>query len=341
MRWLWRTVPDVSGRPVPNTLPAISRWKILDNLRRSLLPPALVALFMAGWTVLPGSAWMWSAVAFMVLAFPAYTQVGRSLSSRVSGVPLREHVLAERDALDHQRTPGAALDGVPPPSELGDARRDRADARSTADHEAAAARNGSRSDRIVERRDVSGRGHSPSMVAGAGRPRSCSRSSSAPYAPGTSADRPVHPGALVRLATDGLRDRSDRSDTGTRHSNLDEQQILHRIARQTWRFFDELVGPADNWLIPDNVQENRRERIAHRTSPTNIGLQLLSTLVARDFGYVTTTELVARLEPTFKTLLRMERYRGHFYNWYDTETLGPLSPAYISTVDRATSPATS
>jgi cyclic beta-1,2-glucan synthetase len=120
-----------------------------------------------------------------------------------------------------------------------------------------------------------------------------------------------------------------------RHAQTDEadQQVLHRIARRTWRFFDELVGPGDNWLVPDNVQENRRERIAHRTSPTNIGLQLLSTLAARDFGYLTSTELVARLEATFKTLLRMDRYRGHFYNWYDTVTLAPLAPAYISTVD--------
>ena len=99
VRWLWRTVPDESGRPVPNTLPAISRWKILDNLRRSLLPPALVVLFMASWTVLPGAGLVWAMVGLLVLAFPAYVQVGRSLSSRVRGVPFREHVLAERDAL--------------------------------------------------------------------------------------------------------------------------------------------------------------------------------------------------------------------------------------------------
>ena len=93
------------------------------------------------------------------------------------------------------------------------------------------------------------------------------------------------------------------------------------------------VGPADHWLIPDNLQENRREPIAHRTSPTNIGLQLLSTLAAHDFGYINVTGLLTRLEATFATLLQMPRYRGHFYNWYDTRTLAPLAPAYISTVD--------
>ena len=160
-------------------------------------------------------------------------------------------------------------------------------------------------------------------------------------APDTSAVRPVRPGALVPLAGDGLRDRQTGRGTATRRSTGTHGDRCIGIARQTWRFFDELAGPADNWLIPDNVQENRRERIAHRTSPTNIGLQLLSTLRRARFRLRDDdSELVARLEPTFETLLRMPRYRGHFYNWYDTETLGPLSPAYISTVDRATSPAT-
>jgi cyclic beta-1,2-glucan synthetase len=105
------------------------------------------------------------------------------------------------------------------------------------------------------------------------------------------------------------------------------------VARRTWRFFEDLVGPADNWLIPDNYQENRVDPIAHRTSPTNIGLQLLSTLAAYDLGYIGFSETLDRLEPTFDTLLRMQRYRGHFFNWYDTKTLSPLIPMYISTVD--------
>jgi cyclic beta-1,2-glucan synthetase len=84
---------------VPNTLPIISRWKILDNLRRSLTPPALVALLAAGWTILPGSAALWTTLALLVLAFPAYVQVARSLGSHVAGVPLREHFRAERNSI--------------------------------------------------------------------------------------------------------------------------------------------------------------------------------------------------------------------------------------------------
>ncbi len=91
--------------------------------------------------------------------------------------------------------------------------------------------------------------------------------------------------------------------------------------------------PRTTGSIPDNYQEDRQDVIAHRTSPTNIGLQLLSTLAACDFGYISYAGVLDRLEPTFDTLLRMQRYRGHFYNWYDTQTLAPLVPAYISTVD--------
>ena len=98
-RWLWRTVPDAARRSVPNTLPVISRWKILDNLRRSLIPPALVLLLAAGWTVLPGSPAMWTTLVVLVLAFPAYIQLARSIGSHVPGVPFREHLQAEGDSI--------------------------------------------------------------------------------------------------------------------------------------------------------------------------------------------------------------------------------------------------
>ena len=98
-RWLWRTVPDAAGRTVANTLPVISRWKILDNLRRSLIPPALVLLLALGWSVLPGSPAFWTTLVLLVLAFPAYIQFARSLGSHSPGVPLREHLRAEGDTI--------------------------------------------------------------------------------------------------------------------------------------------------------------------------------------------------------------------------------------------------
>ena len=114
----------------------------------------------------------------------------------------------------------------------------------------------------------------------------------------------------------------------------DEQNIfLQKMERKTWSFFEKFIGPEDNWLPPDNFQEQPVEQIAHRTSPTNIGLSLLSGLTACDFGYITTSQFIERTAKTLTTMKRMERYKGHFYNWYDTQSLNPLQPKYISTVD--------
>jgi len=112
-----------------------------------------------------------------------------------------------------------------------------------------------------------------------------------------------------------------------------ETRELRLIARRTWRFFETFVTPVDNMLPPDNFQEAPAAVVAHRTSPTNIGLYLLSVVTARDFGWVGLSDAVVRLEATFETMNRMARFRGHFYNWYDTRDLRPLDPHYVSSVD--------
>jgi cyclic beta-1,2-glucan synthetase len=108
---------------------------------------------------------------------------------------------------------------------------------------------------------------------------------------------------------------------------------LRLIARRTWRFFEKFVTPEDHDLPPDNFQEDPRPVIAHRTSPTNIGLYLVSLISARDFGWLGTSDMLAKLEATFATLQKLERFRGHFFNWYETTDLRALLPKYISTVD--------
>lgn len=114
----------------------------------------------------------------------------------------------------------------------------------------------------------------------------------------------------------------------------DEQAMLFRqLARRTWGFFERFVGPVDHWLPPDHFQESPIGIIAHRTSPSNIGLLLTSTLAAYDLGYIDQIELATRLSTTMETLTQLERFRGHFLNWYDTQTLKPLNPRYVSTVD--------
>ncbi len=112
-----------------------------------------------------------------------------------------------------------------------------------------------------------------------------------------------------------------------------QERNLRMLARKTWSFFETFVTAQDNWLPPDNYQEQPVERTAHRTSPTNIGMALLANLTAFDFGYITAGQLIERSSNTIATLQKMEKYRGHLFNWYDTETLAPLAPKYVSTVD--------
>ena len=114
---------------------------------------------------------------------------------------------------------------------------------------------------------------------------------------------------------------------------VDDQVYLEGIARDSWRLFERCVGPDDNFLPPDNLQITPHDMVAHRTSPTNIGLYLLSVACARVFGWIETREMITRLEATLATLAKMQRHRGHLLNWYDTVTLAPLLPMYVSTVD--------
>ena len=114
---------------------------------------------------------------------------------------------------------------------------------------------------------------------------------------------------------------------------INQRVFLRTSARRTWRFFAQFAGPQDNWLPPDNFQEYPGPVIATRTSPTNIGMSLLADLTAYDFGYISAGEFLRLIENTLETMEKLERYLGHFYNWYDTRTLKPLHPQYVSSVD--------
>ena len=115
--------------------------------------------------------------------------------------------------------------------------------------------------------------------------------------------------------------------------SANQEKYLHQLSRKIWSFFEDFVTVEDNWLPPDNYQVHPSPKIAHRTSPTNIGLSLLSNLSAYDFGYIATEKLIERTVNCINTLNQLEKYRGHLYNWYDTVSLLPLNPRYISTVD--------
>ena len=120
-----------------------------------------------------------------------------------------------------------------------------------------------------------------------------------------------------------------------REAKLTTEQtlFLRKTSRKTWAFFETFVGPEDHWLPPDNFQEHPSAVIAHRTSPTNMGLALLANLSAYDFGYISAGQFIERTANALSTMQALERHRGHFYNWYDTQSLKPLPPLYISSVD--------
>ena len=302
VRWLWRTVPDAARRPVPNTLPVISRWKILDNLRRSLLSPALVVLLAAGWTILPGSPLLWTVLAVLVLAFPAYVQVARSLSSRARGVPLRAARAAERDNLVTSARQSLLSADVPGASELADGRCDRPDALAPARDAAAGGCEWVSADQLAAPESLARSGRPPDVGGGRHRDRAAvlvgDDRSGAPAA-GAADDR-----ALAALARHRVRHRQAararaaaarcRRAGHSAEGRTQDVAVLRRSAgaRRT-----------TGWSRT-TTRRIATISIAHRTSPTNIGLQLISTLAAYDFGYLSFRGVVDRLEPTFATLLK-------------------------------------
>ena len=139
--------------------------------------------------------------------------------------------------------------------------------------------------------------------------------------------------SLAGVASHRAMDQSAARSTNPAPLSTADTQALRLIARRTWRFFETFVTAEDHMLPPDNFQEDPLPVLAHRTSPTNLGLYLLSVVAARDFGWIGMPETVERLEATLGSMDRLERFRGHFYNWYGTLDLRPLEPKYISSVD--------
>ena len=113
----------------------------------------------------------------------------------------------------------------------------------------------------------------------------------------------------------------------------EEKIFLRKLSRKTWAYFEDFVDDENNWLGPDNYQEDPPNGLAHRTSPTNMGMELTSNIVAYDLGYIGIIEVTHRIEKIITSMEDMDTYNGHFYNWYDTKTKTPLYPRYVSTVD--------
>jgi cyclic beta-1,2-glucan synthetase len=328
----WILAPGLRRALLPFAgLPAIGRWKMLDNLRRTLSAPSLVLALIAGWALPIEAAVAWMSFILATIVVPPLIPVIAEIVPSRPGVAFRSHVhVVCEDAglaliqsglmivfLAHQAwlmgdaiartlvrifvTRSRMLEWVP------------------AAHAAFGARPGVL--RYYQR--MSG-----ALVVAA-----------AAMAVAWIAGRWTWPLALAFsvawTVSPALAFQASRSPRimGRRPLSEADAHGLRMIARRTWRFFETFVTPAENSLPPDNFQEVPIAVVAHRTSPTNVGLYLLSVGSALDFGWIGMLDAVERLEATLATMARMARCRGHFYNWYDTRDLRPLDPTYVSSVD--------
>ena len=337
-RWArgdWQLLPWIFGRgrggERRTRIPLISRWKMLDNLRRTLSAPGAWLTLVASWTLPQSAPLLWTRLVLVALAMPALipffteivpTRLGISKRSHLRAIGRNVAIAATQTALSitflaHQTwlmgdaivrtlarlyvlrrrllewTP-AAQSGLTLSSDVPGIYRRMAGAVILAAVAAALVAFFRPTNWMIALPFVLLWGISPFVARWISRP---ARARSIPLLP------------------------------------PDEARLLRLTARRTWRFFETFVGPNDHFLPPDNFQEDPKPVVARRTSPTNMGLYLLSTIGARDLGWAGTLETLERLEATLATMARLERFRGHLYNWYGTDTLRPLEPRYVSTVD--------
>ena len=324
--WLLPVVPARAGWQ-RNRLPLIARWKIFDNLRRSLVTPATVALFVAGWTVLPGPPFVWTAIGLAALSFP----VGDAFVGLLGVAGTRARWRAAFDDL-RMAAARSALQAV----FLASQAYDRLHAIIVT-----LVRVGLTRRRLLEWETAAAtvRGAGPLRVRAFATRMIASPLVSAGVVALLAAVNPralpaALPLVLLWAAAPAIAFALSRP-VPSRREVLDagDREFLRGVARNTWRYFDAFMGPADHWLPPDNVQMLPDLRVAHRTSPTNIAMALLATVSAHDLGFIDLDDLTARIEGTLTTAEGLERFEGHLFNWYDTRTLAPLQPAYVSTVD--------
>jgi cyclic beta-1,2-glucan synthetase len=327
MEWVFSRVPDESGRRVSNPISFVSRWKILDNLRRSMVEPATLALFLLSWTLLTGRALYWTLVSLAILFAPAAFELAAGLLRAVIGGGF----IAVKDALASFGTGAASV-------LLGLAFLVH-DALVSTD---AIWRSLYRS--VVSRKRLLQWETAAEAELGAKKRTPLDR-----YLLGTPVialavsmllffvRRPalwVAGPILVLWACSKLislwLDRPLRIERNP--ASRRDELFLRRAALRTWRYFAELSTEEHNWLIPDNLQEDPAQ-VAARVSPTNLGFLLNARQVACELGYLTVPEFAGLAGRTLWTIKRLQSYRGHLFNWYDTRTLAPLPPLFVSSVD--------
>jgi cyclic beta-1,2-glucan synthetase len=348
-RWMrgdWQLLPWILGRgPIPagvtrvgGGVTPLGRWKMLDNLRRSLSAPASVLALLVGWALPVHLALIWTVFVLATIALPPLIPVIAAVPPRRPGITMASHLRALRQDLRLAATlvlfqlvflahqAWLASDAI-----LRTLWRLLVSRRHLLEWTPAAQAS------ISAHPDLPGFYRWMLGAVAIGVAAAVMALVPGSLLPGHTLGSLalVAPFVLAWLASPAVAlwvslaphtsDQVELSDEDT--------DTLRLAARRTWRYFETIVTDADHMLPPDNFQEQPSPVVARRTSPTNIGLYLLSVVSARDFGWNGTEDCVDRLERTFATLARMERFRGHFYNWYGTADLRPLDPKYISSVD--------
>ena len=328
--WLLPRVPGADMRRIANPLSGLSRWKVFDNLRRSLVPAALVLLLLVNWLLFRGLGGLGSLAALAIVALPGLLAVGVDGLRKPADLPWPMHLrgvagsggrqlgqvfltvaFLPYDALVSLDAVGRTL------LRLIVTRRRLLEWRTSSDCEG------------ESRADLAGfygtMWIAPAVALSCGLAMCALR---------TARLHEALPFLCIWLIAPWIAWWISRPiESPAPELSGGQRAFLGRIARKTWHYFETFVNERENWLPPDNFQEFPAPTIATRTSPTNMGLALLANVAARDFGYLSAGELIARTQNALATMGRLPRYRGHFFNWYETRQLAPLLPLYISSVD--------
>ncbi len=329
MQWLLSKVPGADKKSTANPLSVLSQWKIFDNLRRSLIPVAQMLLLLGTWLFVPRFAGAGCLLVLALIALPGLVSLCGTALRRSAGLPLRMHLRKVVVSCgQHSGQILLALLFLPYHAFLSLDAIGRTLLRLVTRRRLLEWQNSSDSERA---KTISLAGFftamwsAPAVAVTAGFYLAVQQPGqllmtlpllalwiAAPWVAWW-ISQPIHP---------QIPDLTAKQTVFLRHA-----------ARRTWHYFESFVTAQDNWLPPDNFQEVPTARIASRTSPTNMGLSLLANLAAYDFGYLSAGALIRRTQETFTAMQSLERHRGHFYNWYDTQTRQPLLPLYVSSVD--------
>ncbi len=329
--WILGLPPGASGAPADRAIPAIARWKMLDNLRRSLSPPATFALLVAAWCVPGAGAGLWTAFVLGMYTSPALLSFVGSLLPKRRGVAKRSFLRGVAAELAVGLAQSALRLTL-----LAHSAWLRADAIGRTLWRLCVSRR-----HLLEWTPAAQTQRAFDLEVGGLYRRMRGALVLAAAAAALVAVSGSHAGSLAApflaawiLSPMVARWVSEppREAASERVSEAAGAEF-RRIARRTWSYFERFAGPEFHGLPADNFQEVPHPEVARRTSPTNVGLALLATVAANDFGWIGTVEMAERLEAVFAAIGRLEVFRGHLYNWYGTSDLAPLEPRYVSTVD--------